>query len=424
MAALIPIGPMPFALNPAQAVPGPINFATKEGRSYYKDGVEPLDVDDKFDVQPEGLKRFRELLSNRAAEFNWNGVGGILQVPPDPANPIVGTPIDLIDHYGERTLEQLDQWERTYIGTPSRRAQDTYMLYKCLWNSISPEGRDKISIWKNEYHVLGQPAGVLLYKIIVREAHIDTNATATSIRTQMSELDEYMVQIGSDITAFNQHVKALIDGLAARGQTSNDLLVNLFKAYKAAGDDEFVRYINDKESRYDENDLTLTVPSLMNLADTKYKILNEKKLWKAKTPEQENIVALQGEVSQLKKTVKFAKDAITKKKTPTKHKTQKQTPGKKQKPNWLLKNERPADADLHKERTWNGNPYHFCCKETGGKCNGVWRVHKPAECRGTAKDNKEKKSKKDEKRKLKLQKAMEARLQDSDDDMRSVSDDE
>jgi len=35
---------------------------------------------------------------------------------------------------------------------------------------------------------------------------------------------------------FNEHVKDLMDSLYARGQTTEDLLANLFKAYKAVKD--------------------------------------------------------------------------------------------------------------------------------------------------------------------------------------------
>lgn len=74
MANLFP-GPLPFALNPAQAVPGPINFASREGQRYFERAVAPLNGDELFDAEPEGLMRFCTALQNRARQFNWTAPG-------------------------------------------------------------------------------------------------------------------------------------------------------------------------------------------------------------------------------------------------------------------------------------------------------------------------------------------------------------
>jgi hypothetical protein len=42
-----------------------------------------------------------------------------------------------------------------------------------------------------------------------------------------------MRSVDNDIKNFNQHVKLLVQSLAARSQTSSDLLINLFKGYGA-----------------------------------------------------------------------------------------------------------------------------------------------------------------------------------------------
>jgi len=47
-------------------------------------------------------------------------------------------------------------------------------------------------------------------------------------------------------------VKYLIDSLLARMETNKNLLVNLFKAYKAISDHEFIYYICKKEDKYKE----------------------------------------------------------------------------------------------------------------------------------------------------------------------------
>ena len=61
-----------------------------------------------------------------------------------------------------------------------------------------------------------------------------------------------MPTIGRDITKFNAYVKLQVDTLAARGETTTDLLTNLFKGYLAASDRNIVEYIESKQERYDE----------------------------------------------------------------------------------------------------------------------------------------------------------------------------
>ena len=59
--------------------------------------------------------------------------------------------------------------------------------------------------------------------------------------------------------------------------------------------------------------------------------------------------------------------------------------GKKQnppKPSWMF--QRPPEEEIHKPRKWNGNDWWYCHPDTGGKCDGKYRQHKPAECEGRA----------------------------------------
>ena len=58
------------------------------------------------------------------------------------------------------------------------------------------------------------------------------------------------------------------------------------------------------------------------------------------------------------------------------------------KPTWLINHEKPPDNDLQTLKEWNSVKWHWCCPETGGKCDGKWRVHSPKECKGLMRNNK------------------------------------
>jgi hypothetical protein len=75
---------------------------------------------------------------------------------------------------------------------------------------------------------------------------VDTRATVSFIRIALSSLDTKMMALDSDISKFNAYVKTQVIALEARGETTTDLLVNVFKGYETAQDSEFALFIKRK----------------------------------------------------------------------------------------------------------------------------------------------------------------------------------
>ena len=194
-----------FSLTPATAIGGIIDYSTSSGRKMYASATAKLE-EDQFDCVAEDLYSFLKALKDRAREFGWDTHGvGILSIPDDPINPSEFK--SLIDQHGEIEIETIRTFEESYIAESVRPAQDTAQIYRCLMASLSKEGKKKILIWENQYTINGMGSGNLLLKIIVRESHLDTNATSASIRTKLTDLDRYIPTIGHDITKFNTYVK-------------------------------------------------------------------------------------------------------------------------------------------------------------------------------------------------------------------------
>ena len=95
------------------------------------------------------------------------------------------------------------------------------------------------------------------------------------IRFILSNLDGYLSEIDNDINKFHKYVKVLIDNLHAKGETTHDLLANLFKAYAT-----FVKYMSNVQTRW-EDDNALTPNELMQKSGHNFKILKSKDLWEA-----------------------------------------------------------------------------------------------------------------------------------------------
>ena len=147
------------------------------------------------------------------------------------------------------------------------------------------------------------PSGLCFLTVIIRESHLDTNATTGMIRTKLSNVDSYIQVVGNDVTKFNGYVKTLLDTLASRGETTQDPLTNLFKGYGSCSDKTFVEYIAKTQDEYDE-EKPFTPARLMQLADRKYRTMKEKEIWEALSETDEKILALEARLENYKK--KFA----------------------------------------------------------------------------------------------------------------------
>ena len=96
---------VPFALNPAHAVHGVINFVKSDNVKLHKKGTSQLS-DDHFDCAPKDLHQFLKKLSVRATEYQWNdNVLGILMIPDHPILPTKYT--NLLTNHGEFDLKDV-----------------------------------------------------------------------------------------------------------------------------------------------------------------------------------------------------------------------------------------------------------------------------------------------------------------------------
>lgn len=168
---------IPFALSPALATDDVIDYSSKTGATIWREATAKL-AEESFDCDANSMRDFLELVRTRAETMGWDN--SVLAMPRDPDHP-EGEVIDFFKHYGKLTLENLQTVASVYVATQTRFAQDSMQLYKCLHNSLSKIGRDKVTLHRESYTVGGHPVGVLLLKVIIQESHIDTNATTSAI---------------------------------------------------------------------------------------------------------------------------------------------------------------------------------------------------------------------------------------------------
>ena len=73
---------MPFALNPAAAVDGIIDFDMTSNVKFHRRATTKLEGK-IYDFVPQDLSNFLELLNDRATAFQWSEKVGIMMIPKD-----------------------------------------------------------------------------------------------------------------------------------------------------------------------------------------------------------------------------------------------------------------------------------------------------------------------------------------------------
>jgi hypothetical protein len=291
----------------------------------------------------------------------------------------------MITNYGEVTLEQIQTYETHLNQHNDEKKQQLFCLYKCIMASLSVQGNANVNIWKNQFHHNNVSGGISVLKVIIRESSLDANATTESLRRELTELDAFAISVNGDVSQINARAMLIVEGLAARGQTTTELVTNLFKAYETIKDGEFNRYIKNKKDVNDEQRTPMNPHTLMVLAADKYKNMKKRGEWNAPTADDGRILALKTEIKALKKKIEVKRqkknaDPVTvKPDTKAGSPPGAETREKLVKPEWLLNHVHPS-GDVKKPRKWNGVEYFWCSSETGGKCKDKWRQHKPSDC--------------------------------------------
>ncbi|CAJ1970427.1 unnamed protein product [Cylindrotheca closterium] len=390
-------GEAPGSLTPGLASMGRIlRYEKKSDKSIFNKATSKLD-DEGFDCTSDQFLQIMKALEHRGNNFGWNDTGGLFWVLTPGRQPV-----NLLHSYGSVSLPRIQRYERTYWDSGNRKSQDDRMLYECIMNSLTRDAKSKLNIHWEDFQ-LGPnklPSGLCLLKTFIREAYLDSNATTGMIREQLSTLDAFIPTVDHDINRFNNHVKMLLMALHARGEKTLDLLTYLFRAYNACKDENFVKYIGDLQTDHDMGTKAIDSRTLMSLAEKKYRIMVTTKTWEAPSAAQEEILAMQTRLNKLSdKLAAKTKDGKQRKRkelgadngSPKKKVKFEKGKGKKQmkeKPDWMSKP--PPKTELNRPRSWNNKQWHYCCKETGGNCGGVWRVHLPKNCKSKPKHDDEK----------------------------------
>lgn len=313
---------IPFALNPSDTISGIIDWTTPLGMEIHRSAKEPLSQE-KFNGNVEDLGLFLTLFKQRGERFGWfdiNKIGpsgvAIAMIPQDieafSDDPDSASLIDCVDFYGSVPVENVRAFAATYLFSKEiyhRRAQqDENLAFECLWNSVGTRLLQTLMVHKERWvvqdpdHLVPPKRSAILFLLsIISENCIQSNVTTSPIRTRLASLNEYILTVGSDIGVFNQYVEENLAALTTRGEQTYDLMVNLWRAYRAAEDapcNAFVVRMNDD---WNMGVATMTPQMLMNAALVYLKHEVQSKTWQQPTEADRTIIALKAELAAMNK---------------------------------------------------------------------------------------------------------------------------
>jgi len=352
----------------------------------YMLGIKPLSEMDKFDCREENLKKFLDAFGMKESLMGWRNLFTIT---------VNGAPRHIPTEWGRITVENVSVAMAVVHAANARTTQDSCMSGVCLWESLTGDARNKVTSYANHYTFDGYASGPVLLRAIIACTHIDTRAANERVLRDLENLAAVMVQLNSDIQAFNLYVEGKYRELRARGQTDPAAITHLFQGYEAASDEPFVAWIKRHHDNVDDGTANFTADQLMQMAKRKYADMAKNGTWARPNADQEKIIALTGEVAKIHRAIKKLANkkenqrADNRKNTNTNNNShQNRVPRPiREEDRWRYV---PPDKNAPRTKNKNNKTYHWCPNHADGK--GMWTLHAPDNCRNKkGKDGSQKK---------------------------------
>jgi hypothetical protein len=366
-AAALAAGPLPpaivFALSPALATSNALlDYTSSEGIKIYNKATAPMEA--LYDGGSGNLRLFLSKMQQKGNQYGWTRILTINQG---------ATNYNIVNSYGQVELSSIRAQATQLEAAGSRDTQNSSQMYLFLKTSITDGLLGRVISHAEDYtSPTGFEDGPSLLKVIVTISHVDTRAQSGYIRQCLARLSITILkpEYNCDIEKLNEYVVVLEEGLAARGEVSQDTMMNVQAAYEVCKDAAFVRHTRDEYSRWEQG-ATMSLKDYMSSALTKFKTLKMKGQWEAPSPEQEQIIALSAAVSSLKakatKGAAKAKAGGAKKAPDSKGKGSRKNDGV-----YAWKDVAPKSGEPQ-TKAFKGKTYHWCVNHE----HPQWALHNP-----------------------------------------------
>ena len=138
----------------------------------------------------------------------------------------------------------------TGIDATLRVNQNNQMMQASIWKLLTLRAQQSLTQYQAEYNFDGVICGLLLLKIIVRTATMDSRENISIIRARLKDIDDHAAGVNGDVEQITKFFADNLERLKALGASLNDKEDVLFKGLKAVRCVKFCSYISRKEEQY------------------------------------------------------------------------------------------------------------------------------------------------------------------------------
>jgi hypothetical protein len=348
-----------------------IDYSMKRGAEIYKQGCTPLNdmsLTKGFNMTPNQTVTFVEAFQQCSTKMGWNvGTKGITSFANRDGNTI-----DIIKSYGRIDKVTLRAACEHFCkagkakNAKSQARQNNMMMGICLLKLLMAEAQVCLLTYCKDYLINEVEWALLMYKVIMWLATIDSVATTQALHDNLHALGMFVSTVSGDIDKINSEFDKNYSQIIACGATVDDPIGILFLAYQVDPCYHFKSYINRMHEDYLDGKLaTLTHKSLVGMAKSKFNYLRTKGTsWGAKSPNNDKIIAMTAAFDTLKGQLKLSPQLAA-------------AGGKnngKQKKDEAWKKVPPKEGKK-KEKVHDKRAYHWCVHYM------AWTMHLPSKCR-------------------------------------------
>ena len=185
---------IPFDQTPGQANSAfPIDYTSTTGIKLFNSAI--LKLPEIFNRESKSINLFNYNLADRAKYLGQMETGANFIMISDST----GTPRKLKTEYGRLTVEDIETNIQHFIGKQTRQAQNSVQFFQCLTKSTTDSAHLKILVESDKYMDVEIPVGEILFKLMIQKAVIDTKATDTYLRENLTNLYTNISTVKLDI---------------------------------------------------------------------------------------------------------------------------------------------------------------------------------------------------------------------------------
>ena len=215
-----------------------------------------------------------------------------------------GVTIDLITLYGQITMAEIQAQCKQFIlpggvDINTRVAQNNNMMAIFLMASLTEEATARLTPYQNEYTINGKVVAPLIYKVIMRQAMIDSKATSKNLWANINELPSFVPTVSATLIKLTNALMRIIANWLHTVKLSMIRLPNCLM-HTSMSDAHISRHI----SQVSMKSISMTNWQTLLMRNwwqwqCKFNYPKQKGRWGSKT-EEEMIIAIVAEFEKLK----------------------------------------------------------------------------------------------------------------------------